>query len=70
MGHYSRTNKNDSELTDRVFAIMQRDAGPNGIISLKGQLTGETGADSKSVLAALELLLEEGKIRLVPKNEV
>jgi hypothetical protein len=49
---------------------MQRDAGPNGIISLKGQLTGETGADSKSVLAALELLLEEGKIRLVPKNEV
>jgi hypothetical protein len=70
MAHYSRTNKDHSELADRVFAIMQRDAGADGVVSLKGQLTRETGMDLKSVLAALELLYEEGKIRWVPKDEV
>jgi hypothetical protein len=70
MAHFSRTNANHSELADRVFAIMQRDAGSDGVVSLKGHLTRETGSDLKSVLAALELLFEERKIRWIPKDEV
>ena len=70
MAHYSRTNKDHSELADKVFAIMKRDAGADSVVSLTGQLTRETGKDLKSILAALELLHEEGKIRWVPKEEV
>jgi hypothetical protein len=70
MAHHSRTNRDHSELADKVLAIMKRDVGPDGVVSLTGQLTRETGSDLKSVLAALELLHEEGKIRWVAKDEI
>ena len=65
MALYSRRNKEESRLTDEVYAVIQR----HGSVPIpKGILTRETGHDSRSVLAALELLEEEEKIVITAKK--
>ena len=68
MGFYSRQNAEQSRLTDEVYAVILRH---NGVVLGDGRLTKETKQDARSILAAIELLAEEEKIRIEtrPKNE-
>jgi hypothetical protein len=63
MGFYTRHNAEQSKLTDEVYAVILRH---EGLVLGKGLLTKETKQDARSILAALELLAEEGKIKLEP----
>jgi hypothetical protein len=63
MGFYTRQNTEQSKLTDEVYAVILRH---QGVVLGKGLLSEETKQDARSILAALELLAEEGKIRLEP----
>jgi hypothetical protein len=68
MGFYSRQNAEQSRLTDEVYAVIQRH---NSLVLGTGVLTQETEQDQRSILAALDLLVEEGKvtITLTPKGQ-
>jgi hypothetical protein len=63
MGFYTRKNAEQSALTDEAYAVVLRH---NGVVLGKGLLAEETRQDARSVLAALELLAKEGKIRIDP----
>jgi hypothetical protein len=68
MGFYSRQNAEQSRLTDEVYAVIERH---HGVVLGDGRLTKETKQDARSILAAIELLVEEEKIRIEssPKKE-
>lgn len=68
MGFYSRAVKEQSRLTDEVYEAIAR---LGRVVLGDGRLTKETHQDGRSILAALELLAEEGKIRIegTPKEE-
>jgi hypothetical protein len=68
MGFYSRQDAEQSRLTDEVYAVIQR---YDGLVLGDGRRTTETNQDARSILAALDLLAEEGKIRIetTPKSE-
>jgi putative IMPACT (imprinted ancient) family translation regulator len=68
MGFYSRQNVEQSRLTDEVYAVIQRH---DGVVLGDGRLTKETKQEARSILAAIELLAEEKKIRIEtsPKEE-
>jgi hypothetical protein len=61
MGFYTRQNAEQSRLTDEIYEVIKRH---NGMVLGNGLLTKETKQDARSILAALELLAEEGKIRI------
>lgn len=61
MSFYSRCNREQSEQTDRVYVVISK---IRSVTLGDGTLTRETQSDARSILAAIELLLEEGKIRI------
>lgn len=62
MTFFSRGDAEQSKITDAVYAVIGTH---DGLVLGDGKLTNETGLDAKSILAALELLESEGKIKLV-----
>jgi hypothetical protein len=65
MAHFSRHSKEQSKCIDQVYAAMKQHEGrpvPSG------QLTRDTGLDLNDIIGALEFLLEDGKIVMVPKT--
>jgi hypothetical protein len=64
VGFYSRQNAEQSRLTDEVYAVIQRYKS----VDLNGRLTEETKQGARSILAALDLLVEEGKIEIIVKG--
>jgi hypothetical protein len=65
--HYSRQNAKQAAEVDAVYAAMQQF--PEGQPIPSGNLTKSTGLGLTSVIAALELLVFEGKAELVLKDE-
>lgn len=68
MGLYSRQNAEQSRLTDEVYAVIRRH---NSLVLGTGVLTKEIKQDQRSILAALDLLVEEAKITITvtPKEQ-
>jgi hypothetical protein len=58
---FSRSNAEQSRITDQVWAVVERHG---GAVLGDGLLTRETDLDARSILAALDLLTKEGKIRI------
>ena len=56
---FSRVNERQSQLTDELFAVIEHHG---SVVLGDGRLTKETSLDARSILAAVELLAEEGKI--------
>ena len=67
MTHYSRNNAEQVAHADAVYAAMKKF--PRGKPLPKGALHENTGLELRSIIAALELLIAEGKVELVPKDE-
>jgi hypothetical protein len=67
MAYYSRLNNEQSRQADEVYEVIQRHT---QLTLGDGTLTRETKQDCRSVLAALELLSEEGKVTvtMTPKT--
>ena len=67
-GFCSRENAEQSRIVDEVYAVIAR----HGIVrDRSGVLSAETKLEARDILAALELLLDEGKIvrTAAPKDE-
>jgi hypothetical protein len=66
MPYYSRLNMGQSDQANKVHEVIKK----HGTLTLgDGTLTKETGLDCRSILAAIELLSEEGKlvVTMTPK---
>lgn len=59
---FSRNNGEQSRITDQVLAVIEKHG---GALLGNGLLTKETELDARSILAALDLLSKEGKVRIV-----
>ena len=64
---FSRSNPDQSRITDQVYAVIERHG---SVMQGAGVLSEETNLDTRSILAALDLLEQEGKIvrRITPKD--
>jgi hypothetical protein len=56
---FSRRNPEHSQMTDQVHAVIKRHG---TVLQGAGVLSTETNLDVRDILAALDLLEEEGKI--------
>jgi hypothetical protein len=67
MAFFSRQNAEQSRLTDEVYGVIVRHG---SVMQGAGVLSKETHLDTRSILAALDLLEEEGKIvrTITPKD--
>ena len=64
---FSRSNPDHSRITDQVYAVIARHG---SVMQGAGVLSKETNLDTRSILVALDLLEQEGKIvrRITPKD--
>jgi hypothetical protein len=67
MGFFSRQNAEQSSITDQVHDVIKR---LGTVTQGAGVLSKETNLDARDILAALDLLEEEGKIvrTIMPKD--
>jgi hypothetical protein len=67
MAFFSRKNAEQSRITDEVYKVLARHG---SVMQGAGVLSKETNLDTRSILAALDLLEEEGKIvRTITRKE-
>ena len=67
MAYYSRLSMEQSRQADKVHEVIRK----HGSLTLgDGTLSKETGLDVRAILAAIELLSEEGKliVTMTPKT--
>ena len=64
---FSRSNRDHSRIIDQVYAVIERHG---SVMQGAGVLSEETNLDTRPILAALDLLEQEGKVvrRIAPKD--